>query len=80
MELTLAPNPLHAKAQPLVFDKVATLIGENGSGKSCILHSIFDAKLAKDDFEDLRIVCFSSGQNENFSQRVCRKTLFYPIF
>ncbi len=69
MKLTLAPNPLHSEQQTLSFDKVATLIGENGSGKSCILQSIFDTKLAKKDFDDLRVVCFSSGQNENFSQR-----------
>jgi len=69
MELTLAPNPLYAEPQTLQFDKIATLIGGNGSGKSCILQSIFDAKLSKSDFDDLRIVCFSSGQNENFSQR-----------
>lgn len=69
MDLTLAPNPLHNAQQVLSIDKVATLIGENGSGKSCILQSIFDAKLARDDFDELRVVCFSSGQNENFSQR-----------
>lgn len=69
MELTLAANPLHSESQTLRFDKIATLIGENGSGKSCILQSIFDAKLNGNDFDDLRIVCFSSGQNENFSQR-----------
>jgi len=69
MELTLAPNPLHTEPQILSFDKIATLIGENGSGKSCILQSIFDAKLDGRNFDDLQIVCFSSGQNENFSQR-----------
>jgi len=69
MELTLAANPLHLEPQTLRFDKIATLIGENGSGKSCILQSIFDTKLDGNDFDDLRIVCFSSGQNENFSQQ-----------
>jgi len=69
MELTLAPNPLCTESQTLSFDKIATLIGENGSGKSCILQSIFDAKLDGNDFDDLRVICFSSGQNENFSQR-----------
>jgi ABC-type cobalamin/Fe3+-siderophores transport system ATPase subunit len=69
MELILAPNPLHSEQQTLSFDKIATLIGGNGSGKSCILQSIFDAKLDGRDFDDLQIVCFSSGQNENFSQR-----------
>jgi len=69
MDLKLTPNPLYTEEQTLTFDKIATLIGENGSGKSCILQSIFDTKLAKNDFDDLRIVCFSSGQNENFSQK-----------
>lgn len=69
MELNLAPNPLHNAKQRLNVDKVATLIGENGSGKSCILHSIFESKLGRKDFADLRVVCFSSGQNENFSER-----------
>jgi ABC-type cobalamin/Fe3+-siderophores transport system ATPase subunit len=69
MDLTLAPNPLHNAPQTLSFDKIATLIGANGSGKSCILQSIFDTKLAGAGFESLRVVCFSSGQNENFSQR-----------
>lgn len=69
LTLTLAPNPLHSEPQTLQLGKIATLIGENGSGKSCILQSIFDAKLDRKDFDDLRIVCFSSGQNENFSQR-----------
>ncbi|MCB1759380.1 MAG: ATP-binding protein [Gammaproteobacteria bacterium] len=72
MDLTLAPNPLHNAWQILSVDKVATLIGENGSGKSCILQSIFDTKLARNDFEELRVVCFSSGQNENFSERFSR--------
>ena len=68
MDLTISPNPLYDDQQTLSFDKVATLIGENGSGKSCILQAIFDTKLSKNDFDDLRLVCFSSGQNENFSQ------------
>ncbi|MGV6827324.1 MAG: AAA family ATPase [bacterium] len=72
MDLTLAPNPLHNAGQILSVDKVATLIGENGSGKSCILQSIFDTKLAGKDFDELRVVCFSSGQNENFSERFSR--------
>ncbi|WP_321528858.1 AAA family ATPase [Sedimenticola selenatireducens] len=72
MELNLAPNPLHNAQQRLSFDKIATLIGENGSGKSCILHSVFESKLDRKDFAELRIVCFSSGQNENFSERFSR--------
>lgn len=68
MELNLAPNPLHHQAQILRIDKVATLIGENGSGKSSILQSVFNQRLTRQDHEDLKIVCFSSGQNENYSE------------
>ena len=67
MELNLAPNPLHPQVQTLRIDKVATLIGENGSGKSSILLSVFEQRLAGRDHEQLKVVCFSSGQNENYS-------------
>lgn len=69
MELNLAPNPLHQQAQTLTIDKVATLIGENGSGKSSILQSVFEQRLAGRDHENLKVVCFSSGQNENYSEK-----------
>ena len=49
MELNLAPNPLHPQVQTLRIDKVATLIGENGSGKSSILLSVFEQRLAGRD-------------------------------
>lgn len=69
MELNLAPNPLHRQVQTLRIDKVATLIGENGSGKSSILQSVFEQRLAGRDHENLKVVCFSSGQNENYSEK-----------
>ncbi|HEI9768984.1 TPA: ATP-binding protein [Morganella morganii] len=69
MELNLAPNPLHQHAQTLRVDKIATLIGENGSGKSSILQSVFEQRLAGTDHENLKVVCFSSGQNENYSAK-----------
>lgn len=69
MELNLAPNPLHQNVQTLTIDKVATLIGENGSGKSSILQSVFEQRLAGRDHENLKVVCFSSGQNENYSAK-----------
>jgi len=69
MELNLAPNPLHQQGQTLYIDKVATLIGENGSGKSSILQSVFEQRLAGGDHENLKVVCFSSGQNENYSEK-----------
>lgn len=69
MELTLAPNPLHDQPQTLSINKVATLIGENGSGKSSILQSVFEERLNKRAHHHLNVVCFSSGQNENFSEK-----------
>ncbi len=68
MELTLAPNVLYEKEQTLSFNKVATLIGENGCGKSTILHSIFNARASEDGEEHGRLICFTSGQNENYSR------------
>lgn len=69
MELTLAPNPLHDQPQTLQINKVATLIGENGSGKSSILQSVFEERLNKRAHHHLNVVCFSSGQNENYSEK-----------
>lgn len=69
MELTLASNPLHDQPQTLCIDKVATLIGENGSGKSSILQSVFEQRLNKQAHQHLNVVCFSSGQNENYSEK-----------
>jgi ABC-type multidrug transport system ATPase subunit len=69
MELNLAPNPLHQHLQTLTIDKVAALIGENGSGKSSILQSVFEQRLTGRDHRHLKIVCFSSGQNENYSEK-----------
>lgn len=66
MELNLAPNPLYHQAQTLKIDNVATLIGENGSGKSSILHSIF-IKQIEEPSDELQLICATSGQNENFS-------------
>ncbi|AHF00815.1 ABC transporter ATP-binding protein [Thiomicrospira aerophila AL3] len=69
MELTLPPNPLHNQPQVLHINKVAALIGENGSGKSSILQSVFEQRLSKADHTDLNVVGFSSGQNENYSAK-----------
>ena len=69
MKLNLTPNTLYQQAQTLRIDKVATLIGENGSGKSSILQSVFEQRLAGRDHEQLKVVCFSSGQNENYSEK-----------
>lgn len=69
ISLPLPPNVLHDQPQELKFDKIATFIGGNGSGKSTILKSIFDAKLKGSLYEEFKIVCFSSGQNESYSER-----------
>ena len=65
--LSLNRNSLYKKAQTLDFEKVATFIGGNGSGKSTILKSIFDDKLNGIAYQNHKIVCFSSGQNESYS-------------
>lgn len=44
---------------------IITLIGKNGSGKSSILESIFEKYIDNDT--NKRIIAFSSGQNELFS-------------
>ncbi|WP_288397923.1 AAA family ATPase [uncultured Acinetobacter sp.] len=69
MQLTLSPNQLHDQPQTLYINKVATLIGENGSGKSSILQSVFEERLNKRAHRHLNVVCFSSGQNENYSEK-----------
>ncbi len=67
MEFILPGNILNREPQTIEIDKVAALIGENGSGKSTILKSIFDARLQGNALKNKKIVCFSSGQNESFS-------------
>lgn len=71
ISLPLPGNALHTSPQTLEFDKVATFIGGNGAGKSSILKSIFDEKLkpASTLYDEYKVVCFSSGQNENYSER-----------
>jgi len=69
ISLDLPSNILYGEEQVLEFDKIATFIGGNGSGKSTILKSIFDEKLEGTKYEEHRIVCFSSGQNESYSEK-----------
>lgn len=69
ISLPLPPNVLYKEAQQIEFDKIATFIGGNGSGKSTILKSIFDEKLKGSLYEEFKVVCFSSGQNESYSER-----------
>jgi AAA15 family ATPase/GTPase len=68
MEFNLPENALNPNKQKFQLDKIATLIGENGSGKSTILKTIFDEKLANATFTNQKIVCFSLGQNERYSK------------
>lgn len=67
VSLYLKENVLYPKPQILNFEKIAAFIGKNGSGKSTILKSIFDEKLSGNEYKGYKIVCFSSGQNESFS-------------
>lgn len=68
ISLDLPSNVLYDQSQVLKFDKIVTFIGRNGSGKSTILKSIFDEKLKGTTYQDYKIVCFSSGQNESYSK------------
>jgi len=66
MNITIEKNKLFPNQQSLVFDKnIITLVGENGSGKSTILESIFENSLEQPQSE--YVICFSSGQNESYS-------------
>lgn len=69
MTLQIPHNKLYQETQELNFTgtNIFTLIGENGSGKSSILESIFQEYI---EDEDKKVICFTSGQNE----------LFYSIF
>jgi ABC-type multidrug transport system ATPase subunit len=65
MEIEIKGNKLHRDNQTITFDgNTLTLIGENGSGKSSILESIFEDYLEN---PDVNVICFTSGQNELFS-------------
>lgn len=69
MQITLPKNNLYHNEQTVTFEKVTALIGENGAGKSSILQSIFNNRLLDaGNFDDKKIVCFSSGQNEKYSK------------
>jgi ABC-type cobalamin/Fe3+-siderophores transport system ATPase subunit len=48
----------------LTNNRVLTLVGENGCGKSSILEEIFKQSV---QLNDKTVVCFSSGQNETYS-------------
>ncbi len=67
--LPIPKSDLYKQTQVLEFDKIATFIGGNGSGKSTILKSIFEDKLNGKNYQDYKVVCFSSGQNESYSNR-----------
>ncbi|WP_276975875.1 hypothetical protein, partial [Flavobacterium filum] len=65
MEIKLAGNKLTEKRQTFeIKNKVLTLVGENGSGKSAILEKIFEDNI---NTEKQRVICYSSGLNESFS-------------
>lgn len=66
MNITVAPHKIIQNGYNLDLsdNKVKVLIGENGSGKSSILESIFKTP----QVIPKRIVGYSSGQNESFSK------------
>jgi len=64
--LNIPPNKIFKESQSVkISSNIITLIGENGSGKSAILESIFKASI---NSEELKFVCYSSGQNECFTK------------
>ena len=67
ISLSLPSNALHPSSQILELNKIAAFIGGNGAGKSSILESIFTSGLERGDYLGKKIVCFSSGQNEKYS-------------
>lgn len=67
MQIKLPRNTLCNNEQHISFEKITALIGENGAGKSSILQSIFTNRLQNQCVTEMKVVCFSSGQNEKFS-------------
>jgi ABC-type multidrug transport system ATPase subunit len=66
MSIAVAPNKIFKENQEIEFndEKIVTLIGENGSGKSAILDKVFSDYIAN---EDTLLISFTSGQNESFT-------------
>jgi energy-coupling factor transporter ATP-binding protein EcfA2 len=63
--LNLPTNKLFNLSQNVSIAKnILTLIGQNGCGKSAILESVYSNSFRD---ESLKYICFSSGQNELFS-------------
>ena len=67
MQIKLPKNKLCDNEQDINFESVTALIGENGAGKSSILQSIFQNRLQNNCVPEMKVVCFSSGQNEKYS-------------
>ncbi len=66
MVIEINSNKLCTERQTidLTNNRVLTLVGENGCGKSSILEEIFKQSV---QLNDKTVVCFSSGQNETYS-------------
>lgn len=66
MVIEINSNKLCTERQTidLTNNRVLTLVGENGCGKSSILEEIFRQSV---QLNDKTVVCFSSGQNETYS-------------
>lgn len=68
MELIIPRNKIYNQPQTLQLNSnVMTFVGENGCGKSAILESIF-TKYLDDNQNNTRLISFSSGNNESFSE------------
>lgn len=67
MQIKLPKNTLYDNEQDINFERITVLIGENGAGKSSILQSIFQNRLQHNCVPEMKVVCFSSGQNEKYS-------------
>ena len=67
MQIDIASTSLFNQPQSITIgnEKIAALVGGNGAGKSTILENVFSTRL--NNLQD-RLVCFSSGQNERYSE------------
>lgn len=65
MEYTFTNKIFDQEQQIELNNDVITFIGGNGSGKSSILEAIFQKYIENDE---ARVICFSSGQNELFTE------------
>ncbi|WP_339902447.1 AAA family ATPase [uncultured Cyclobacterium sp.] len=69
MDITIPRNKIHNRRQTIQVDNtVLTFVGQNGSGKSALLESIFQ-KYLDDQASTTRVISFTSGFNECYSSQ-----------